>query len=80
MVLKDSFGNSMIPFLIHNYENIIMLDTRYYNGSISDFIDENSVDEVLFLYNIQTFVSEKSFIKFKIWYYSISGIKVSKGE
>ncbi|NLC03427.1 MAG: hypothetical protein GX787_04005 [Tissierellia bacterium] len=66
VVLKDSFGNSMIPFLIHNYEKIIMLDTRYYNGSISDFVDENSVDEVLFLYNIQTFVSEKSFLKFKI--------------
>lgn len=66
VVLKDSFGNSMVPFLIHNYEKIIMLDTRYYNGSISDFVDEKDVDEVLFLYNIQTFVSEKSFIKFKI--------------
>lgn len=66
VVLKDSFANSMIPFLIHNYEKIIMLDTRYYNGSISDFINERDVDEILFLYNIQTFISEKSFLKFKI--------------
>ncbi len=66
VVLKDSFANSMVPFLVNNYENVIILDTRYFNTSISQFINERHVDEVLLLYNIQTFVSEKSFIKLGI--------------
>lgn len=66
IVLKDSFANSFIPFLTNNYESVILLDTRYYNASINEFIQERHVDEVLLLYNIQTFVSEKSFIKFGI--------------
>ncbi len=66
VVLKDSYANSMIPFLVNNYEHIIMLDTRYFNASVSQFINERDVDEVLLLYNIQTFVNEKSFLKFGI--------------
>lgn len=66
VVLKDSFANSMIPFLVNNYENIIIIDTRYFNDSVSNFVNERNVDEVLLLYNIQTFVSEKSFLKFGI--------------
>lgn len=66
VVLKDSFANSMVPFLVNNYEKIIILDTRYFNSSISGFINERDVDEVLLLYNIQTFVNEKSFLKFGI--------------
>lgn len=66
VVLKDSFANSMIPFLVNNYENIIIIDTRYFNDSVSQLINERDVDEVLLLYNIQTFVSEKSFLKLGI--------------
>lgn len=66
VVLKDSFANSMVPFLVNNYENVIILDTRYFNTSVSRFINERHVDEILLLYNIQTFVSEKSFIKLGI--------------
>lgn len=66
VVLKDSFANSMIPFLVNNYENIIIIDTRYFNDSVGQLINERDVDEVLLLYNIQTFVSEKSFLKLGI--------------
>lgn len=66
VVLKDSFANSMVPFLVNSYEQVFVLDTRYFNTSISGFINERDVDEVLLLYNIQTFVNEKSFIKFGI--------------
>ena len=64
VIVKDSFANSMIPFLINHYEKIIIIDTRYFNGSISEFIKEKDVDEVLLLYNIQNFAKEKTFSKF----------------
>lgn len=60
LVIKDSFANSFIPFLINHYENIYVVDPRYFNMSIEEFIKERDIDEVLFLFNIQNFVQEKS--------------------
>lgn len=66
LILKDSFANSLIPFLTNHYEKIIVIDTRYYNASISQFVKDNDIDEVLFLYNIQNFLQEKTFSKFAL--------------
>lgn len=63
LVLKDSFANSIIPFLVNHFENIYIIDTRYYNGSITKLVETYSVKEVLMIYNIQTFVSEKTISK-----------------
>lgn len=60
-MIKDSFGNSFIPFLANHYENISIIDPRYFNTSITDYIKEKDIDEVLFLFNVQNFVQEKSF-------------------
>lgn len=61
LIIKDSFANSFIPFLTNHYENISVIDSRYYNTSITDYIQDNDIDEVLFLFNTQTFVQEKAF-------------------
>lgn len=61
LIIKDSFANSFVPFLTNHYENISIIDPRYYNTSITDYIYDNDIDEVLFLFNTQTFVQEKSF-------------------
>ncbi len=63
LILKDSFANSMIPFLTNHYRNIYVLDTRYYNGSIKDYVANLEIDEVLMLYNIENFISEVTFSK-----------------
>lgn len=63
LILKDSFANSMIPFLVNHYENIYVVDTRYYNGSIINLIEKYLVNEVLMIYNIQTFVNETTLSK-----------------
>ncbi|MEG2322225.1 MAG: DHHW family protein [Bacilli bacterium] len=52
LVIKDSYANSFIPFLVNNYEEVHVIDPRYYNMSISDYIKENKIDNVLFLYNL----------------------------
>ncbi|MGN9166249.1 DHHW family protein [Tissierellaceae bacterium HCP3S3_D8] len=61
LVIKDSFANSFVPFLLNNYEKIIVIDPRYYRAGIIDYIKGRSIDEVLLLFNIQNFVKEKSF-------------------
>lgn len=60
LIIKDSFANSFIPFLINHYENIYAIDPRYFNMSIEEFVKDRNIDEVLFLFNIQNFVQEKA--------------------
>ncbi len=33
LVVKDSFGNSIVPLLAMNYSRVIMIDTRYYRDA-----------------------------------------------
>lgn len=60
VIIKDSFANSIIPFLSLHYERIILLDTRYFGGSIPEYIVDREVDEILFVMNIQNFSQLKS--------------------
>lgn len=52
LVVKDSFGNAFIPWLVDNYQYVYVIDFRYYEGSIPEFVDENNVQNVIFLNNI----------------------------
>lgn len=52
VVVKESFGNAFVPFLVENYSKIYVIDYRYYNDSISKFVNENEVQDVLYLNNI----------------------------
>lgn len=54
-VVKDSYANSMIPFLISHYHTIYVFDTRYYKGGPSRFINQHpDITDVLILYNMNT--------------------------
>lgn len=55
VVVKDSFANSMVPFLTLHFDRIILIDQRYLNIPIKDYIKDIEVDRVLFLKNIRTF-------------------------
>lgn len=52
VVIKESFGNAFVPFLTENYSEIHVIDYRYWNGSLSEFVEANSVNDVIFLNNI----------------------------
>lgn len=52
LVIKESYGNAFVPFLTESYENVYVIDYRYYTGTVSRIVDEYGVDTVLFLNNI----------------------------
>jgi hypothetical protein len=63
LVIKDSFANAFVPFLIPEYDNIYMIDLRYYNGDMVSYIRENEITDVLVLYNVSNFISDKYLYK-----------------
>lgn len=55
VLIKDSYANSLVPFLAHHYSTIYVLDTRYYMRGPSTFLEEHpSATDVLILYNMFT--------------------------
>lgn len=65
LILKDSYAHVFIPYLASHYSEIIVVDLRYYNSSVSSLLESVEVDEVLYLYGVDTLMSEKNFVFLK---------------
>ena len=58
LVLKDSFANCFIPFLAPYYREIVVVDPRYYSGTIGDIMDAYRITDALVLYSGNTFFTD----------------------
>ena len=65
LVIKDSYAHNFIPLLVNHAREIHVVDLRYYNGSMKDYMEQEQFDEVLLLYNTPTFITERSLLKLK---------------
>lgn len=63
LIVKDSFANAFVPLIIQNYDNIYMVDLRYYNGDMTTYLSEHNITDVLILYNISNFIADKNIHK-----------------
>ena len=57
LVIKDSFANSFIPYLLDDFREITMIDTRYYRDDIARLAED--YDRVLVLYGISNLSEER---------------------
>lgn len=60
LVIKDSFANCFVPLAAEDFEEIYMIDLRYYKGDMAAYVKEQQVTDVLVLYNISNFVTDKN--------------------
>lgn len=63
LIIKDSFANSFVPLLTNHYENITMIDTRFFNESIIDFVNKGEFDDILFLINVENYHNERTLFR-----------------
>jgi len=58
LVIKDSYGSALVPFLVHNYSLIYVIDPKGFNNEgCLDFdakvlINDEGIDDVLFCFSI----------------------------
>ena len=53
IVVKESFGNCFIPFLVNHYSKIYVIDYRHYTaGTVTQLAQEKGADDVLCINNI----------------------------
>lgn len=63
LVVKDSYANSLIPFLTEHFSEIYVADLRYYEEDLVKLVQEQGIHDMLLLYNIQTFLEDPSIKK-----------------
>ncbi len=59
VLVKDSFGHSLAPFLAMHFD-LDIIDLRYYKLPVSDVIEESGAGKVLVMYNLDSFVSSSN--------------------
>lgn len=58
LIIKDSYAHCFAPMTVGNYEKVYLVDFRYFNMPISQFIKQYRVTDILVLYNAITFATD----------------------
>lgn len=49
LVIKDSYANAVIPLLTNNYEKIIVIDPRSFEGTVTGLMSEYQIDDIIII-------------------------------
>lgn len=60
LVVKDSFADCFIPFLTPYYREIVVVDPRYYSGTLEDIMETYRITDALILYSGNTFMTDNN--------------------
>lgn len=52
VVVKESYGNCFVPFLVDHYQTVYVLDYRYTTVNVLDFVKEKQADDLIIINNI----------------------------
>lgn len=54
LVIKESYGNAFVPWLINNYDEVHAIDFRHYEGNVQSYCSENGITDVLFINGVMS--------------------------
>ncbi len=60
LVIRDSYSDSLAPFLGLDYSEVHLWDLRYNRMSLKTYIAENNIDQVLVLYSNSNFATDSN--------------------
>ncbi|MCD8016735.1 MAG: hypothetical protein LUE97_02810 [Oscillospiraceae bacterium] len=58
LIIRDSYMDSLSPFMLDNFSEIHIVDLRYYRLSIAEYIEGNDIDSVLVCYSLANFCTD----------------------
>ncbi len=63
LVVRDSYSDSLAPFLAEEFREIHLFDLRYNNMSLKQYVADNGIDRVLVLYSANNFNTDQNLFK-----------------
>lgn len=64
IVIKDSYANSLIPFMTAHFDRITVIDLRTFNGSLQALLAQGA-DQILYLQNFHQFADDLNVAKLR---------------
>ena len=61
LVIRDSYSNCIGPMLAESYEEVVMVDLRYYRSAVSALVAAEGFDQILLMYSIGNFMTDSNF-------------------
>ena len=63
LVIRDSYSDSLAPFLAEEFQEVHLFDLRYNNMALSQYVADNGIDQVLVLYSAANFSTDINLFK-----------------
>lgn len=63
LVIRDSYADSLAPFLAEEFQEVHLFDLRYNNTSLKKYVADNQIDQVLVLYSANNFNTDQNLFK-----------------
>ena len=60
LVVRDSYSDSLAPFLTERFSEIHLFDPRNNLNSVQGYVEEHDIDTVLVLYSFQNFATDQN--------------------
>ncbi len=55
LLIKDSYANIMVQYLLPFYDSILVVDPRYYLGDLNALVQQNPITHIAFVLSYQSF-------------------------
>ncbi len=62
LVVRDSFANCLGSFLAENYEEVILVDLRYYKTPVSELLRQEEIEDALICYSLSNFMTDANLV------------------
>ena len=63
LVIRDSYADSLAPFLAEEFQEVHLFDLRYNNLSLKQYVADNGIGQVLVLYSAANFSTDQNLFK-----------------
>ena len=60
LIIKDSYGNALPGYLFHSFEEIHVIDFRYFPGNVLSYVQANGITDLLFAHCISLAYTAKT--------------------
>ena len=62
LIVRDSYADSVAPFLAQHFSEVHLLDLRQYRSSVAGYANENGIDDILVMYSIPNFITDVNMV------------------
>lgn len=62
LIIRDSYSDAMAPFLARHFEEVHLLDPRYYRYAASKYAAENGIDAIAVIYSVPNFITDRNLV------------------